>query len=164
MSGYSKKNLPVPEKTAPPTVVPPKEKPVPPTFTGFAPLIAKADDEIKLTGTGFGNNSTKVKVTFSVSKRAILKSVTPTQVVLYTPASTNIGKITLNDTTTLTSKENFTPIVTPVSDYVLRSVGISRIILAVDVKFIQGFFLIAIFWLSLFLTNQIESLKARSSY
>lgn len=136
LSGCSKSDSPEPEETTPPVVVPPTEKPVPPTFTSFAPLTAKANDEITLTGTGFGNDSTKVKVTFSVGKRAILKSVTPTQIVLYAPASTDIGKITLtlNDTTTLTSKENFTPIASPASDYVVKSVGISRIMIAADVN------------------------------
>jgi len=82
-------------------------------ITSFAPLTAKVMEEITLRGTEFGTSTNKVKVMFSGGIIARVKSVTPTQIILYTPVTTETGKIILilNDTTTLTSKEDFAPII-----------------------------------------------------
>jgi len=127
----SKTDNPVPEdKPASPVTPPTTGAGGTITISSYAPTSAKAGDELTVTGTGFGTDISKITVTFADGTVATVKSVTDTKIVLAVP-TTITGQITfIINGTTLKPTQLFTFVRT--SDYVVKTIGVSKIAIVVD--------------------------------
>ncbi|WP_406825427.1 IPT/TIG domain-containing protein [Pedobacter sp. KACC 23697] len=126
----SKTDTPVPEEKPAPVTPPTTGTGGSITISSYAPTSAKAGDELTVTGTGFGTDMSRIIVTFADGTSATVKSVTETKIVLTVPITIN-GQITfLINGTTLKPTQLFTFVRT--SDYIVKTIGVSRIAIVVD--------------------------------
>jgi len=128
LSSCSKNNTPTPE---PPKPVDPVIVVTTHTVTSFTPASAEIGQEVTINGTNFGSDASKVSIVFSNGISITPKSVTPNQIVFVVPAngisgllSVVIGQATIKTATSFTW--------TDPKAYVVKSIGIGRVMVSVD--------------------------------
>jgi len=116
-----------PKPVTPPVVV----APVNPSVSSYGPVSAKPGEDITLSGSGFGTDASKVIIVFPDGTVAEVKSVADNKIIFTVPAKTISGQLTvIISGTTFKPAQAFSLL--NANGYVVKSVGISRIMLAVD--------------------------------
>ena len=101
------------------------------TISNFAPKSAQAGQDVTITGTGFGNDLSKVSIWLANGDGLGAKSVTPTQIIFTVPNPAFTGLLTITvDGKSVKTIEPFSYI-NP-NAYVVKTIGISHIKVGLD--------------------------------
>ena len=103
------------------------------TITGFSPATAGAGAELTITGTNFGTSINNVTVSIGGSGAITPKSVSATQIIIVVPVGSPSGKITV--TVKNQKAVNSLSVFTFIPAYIVKTIGISRILVGVDDNF-----------------------------